>query len=385
MNIYKRKIQFKYLLFLGAIMIGFGSLWYTSKLVEKLAYEERKKVELWAKATSLIPNTDIEGQSLDLLLNVIENNETVPVILVSSDDKIIQHRNLDTLKTKNPKYLEHKLQEMKEENNLIEINISDGTSQYLYYSQSIILQKLKYYPFVQLTAILLFILVAYFAFSSSRKAEQNQVWVGLSKETAHQLGTPISSLLAWIEVLRMKSSDEQLVDSLDQDIRRLEKITERFSKIGSQPKLVDEDVIEIVENAMEYLKSRSSDKIVFNLGAPDVPVIIPLNAPLFEWVIENTCKNAMDAIETEGTINISISDYSKYIFIDIADTGKGIPRSKFKTIFKPGFTTKDRGWGLGLSLSKRIIEEYHKGKIFIANSEIGKGTTIRIILNNLKK
>jgi signal transduction histidine kinase len=279
-----------------------------------------------------------------------------------------------------PVYLKHKLKEMMKENPPIEISITDNEKQYLYYSRSIILTKLVYYPLIQLGIILLFIAIAYFAFDSSRKAEQNQVWVGLTKETAHQLGTPISSLLAWVEILKLKNQDDSFVFELGKDVNRLNKIAERFSKIGSRPVLVPHNLIEVISNTLAYLKTRSSNKIVFNLISEDEEIMVPLNPPLFEWVIENICKNAMDAIEGDGVINIYVINESRSVFVDFQDTGRGIVKSKFKTIFKPGYTTKDRGWGLGLSLTKRIVEEYHSGKIFVSSSELGKGTTIRVVL-----
>lgn len=380
MNIYQRTSRLKYVLFFIAILIGVGSLYYTNKMVDKLAKEERKKVERWAEATSLIVHSDLSGESFLFLVEIIQDNETVPVLVVDENDSIIYNRNIDSVRMLNPKFALRQLQKMKENSTPIEIDLGNS-KQYLYYDRSIILTKLSYYPFVQLTVIILFILVAYFAFSSSRKAEQNQVWVGLSKETAHQLGTPISSLLAWKEIIKSTSTDEQMVAELEKDVSRLEKITERFSKIGSKPKLGDDDINPVVESTVSYLTTRSSDKIKFRVSLPDQPVILPLNVPLFEWVLENVCKNAMDAIEGKGLVTLTVTDNIKFVFIDISDTGKGIQRSKLKTIFKPGYTTKDRGWGLGLSLTKRIVEEYHGGKIFVAESEPGKGTTIRIILN----
>ncbi len=380
MNIYKKKIRWKFSLFLCAAAIGVGSLWYTNNLVKKLAAEERKKVELWAKATSLIPKTDIKGESLDFLFSVVQFNETVPVILVDQDTNILMYRNLDTTKISNPLYLQHRLEDMMEDNPPIEIEYLPHKMQYLYYSRSIILNKLTYYPFIQLAVILLFIMVAYFAFSSSRKAEQNQVWVGLSKETAHQLGTPISSLLAWLEFLKQEENNSIPAHELEKDIMRLSKITDRFSKIGSQPVLTPNNLNTIIDTTMSYLRSRSSDKISFAVEANKDNIMVPVNPPLFEWVIENVCKNAMDAIEGEGEIKLSITDEAHTVTIDIADNGKGVPKTQFKTIFKPGFTTKARGWGLGLSLTKRIVEEYHKGRIFVAESEMTRGTTIRILL-----
>lgn len=380
MNIYTKKIRFKYVLFLLAILIGVGSLYYTNQLVDKLAHEERTKVEMWAKATGLIINSADEN-SLPFLVEVIQNNETVPVIVLDDDNNIIFMRNLDSARIANPKYVEKRLERMYEVSQPIEIDLGDNQKQYLYYDKSTILTNLTYYPIIQLTVILVFILVAYFAFSSSRKAEQNQVWVGLSKETAHQLGTPISSLMAWMEILKSKLAGETFIFDLEKDVKRLEKITERFSKIGAKPKLADDNLNEVVESAVGYLKRRTSSKVKFEVITPDAPLLLPLNVPLFEWVLENICKNAVDALQGDGIIKVEIIDNNKFVFIDISDNGKGIPRGKHKTIFKPGFTTKERGWGLGLSLTKRIVEEYHNGKIFVTNSEPGKGTTFRIILN----
>ena len=380
MNIYKKKSRWKFILFLCAAAIGIGSLWYTNNLVKKLAAEEKKKVELWAKATSLIPKNDIKGESLDFLFSVVQFNETVPVILVDKDTNILMYRNLDTTKVNNPEYLQYKLHDMMENNPPIEIEYMPHKMQYLYYSRSIILNKLTYYPFIQLAVILLFIMVAYFAFSSSRKAEQNQVWVGLSKETAHQLGTPISSLMAWLEIIKQEKNSSLPAHELEKDILRLGKITDRFSKIGSQPVITPNNLNTIIDNTVNYLQSRSSDKISFSVEATKNDIVVPVNPPLFEWVIENVSKNAMDAIDGEGTIKISLNDDENTVTVDVTDNGKGVPKSQYKTIFKPGFTTKARGWGLGLSLTKRIVEEYHKGKIFVAESEINKGTTIRIML-----
>jgi signal transduction histidine kinase len=301
--------------------------------------------------------------------------------VLDNQHKIIMTRNLDSAKVQNPKYVAKRLAKMLEVSKPIEIDLGNDQKQYLYYDRSTILSNLTYYPFIQLSVIVLFIVVAYFAFSSSRKAEQNNVWVGLSKETAHQLGTPISSLMAWLEILKTKLEKDKFVTEFEKDVLRLEKITERFSKIGSKPKLINNNLNEVVKSAVEYLNSRSSNKISFKTSLPDDPVILPLNASLFEWVLENIIKNAIDAIDGKGIIKVDVTDNKKFIFIDITDNGKGISRHKQKTIFKPGFTTKERGWGLGLSLTKRIVEEYHGGKVFVAQSELEKGTTFRIILN----
>ena len=269
---------------------------------------------------------------------------------------------------------------MQKEKKFIEINIDKNNKNYIFYGDSYLLKQLTYYPYIQLAVILLFIIVAYLAFSASRNAEQNQVWVGLTKETAHQLGTPTSSLMAWTELIKDKLGDDELSVELGKDVKRLEIITDRFSKIGSKPTLKPTDVCEVIHSSVEYLNRRTSDKINFIFNLPNEPVIHPLSRSLFEWVIENVCKNAVDAISEQGTITLSLKKFKKKIVIDISDTGKGIPKSKYKTVFKPGFTTKTRGWGLGLSLAKRIVENYHGGKILVSSSEIGKGTTFRIIL-----
>jgi K+-sensing histidine kinase KdpD len=380
MNIYNKKLWWKVILLLIAISIGVSSLYYTNKLVKKLSFEESKKVELWAEATRQLGSSDIEQKDFGFLLEVIQNNRTVPVILTDSANNIISHRNLDSVKATNEKYLKAQLELMKKEKKRIVIDISSKNKNYIYYKESYLLHQLTYYPFIQLGVILLFILVAYLAFSSSRKAEQNQVWVGLTKETAHQLGTPTSSLMAWSELAKEKDLDPILIHELEKDVKRLEIITERFSKIGSKPTLKPANLSEIIVSAVEYLQSRTSDKIKFKFNLQPGELIVPISNSLFEWVIENICKNAVDAIAGEGEISISLKLNKKKAIIDITDTGKGIPKSKFKTIFKPGYTTKTRGWGLGLSLAKRIVENFHQGKIIVLNSEIGKGSTFRIIL-----
>ncbi len=268
---------------------------------------------------------------------------------------------------------------MKEKNKRITIEVGNNNVNYIYYKESNLLIQLKYYPYIQLTVILLFVIVAYLAFSSSRKAEQNQVWIGLTKETAHQLGTPTSSLMAWKELLKEKNVDENLLLHLENDINRLSIITDRFSKIGSKPALKLEPLVDVIADSLEYLRKRTASNIDYILNHEKVDLYVPLSRSLFEWVIENICKNAIDAIDGKsGLIKIDIKKFKKKIIIDITDNGKGIPKSKFKTIFKPGFTTKTRGWGLGLSLAKRIIENFHNGKIYVYSSELGKGTTIRI-------
>jgi signal transduction histidine kinase len=349
--------------------------------MKKLAKEERKKIELWAQGMKHLSTIENSSSDLNFVFEVVKNNETVPVILVDSADNIIYTRNLDSLKQSDTTYLKQELQIMKAQNPAIKIQIDEHTTQFIYYKESYLLTQLFYYPFIQLSVVFLFIIIAYLAFSASRRAEQNQVWVGMSKETAHQLGTPISSLLAWVELLKLKNADAEIIQEVDKDVKRLETITERFSKIGSTPKLDDENIYKVLFKAANYIKIRSSERVkfIYNFSEND-QFIIPLNVPLFEWVIENLCKNAIDAMDGAGTINISVRENQKNIFIDVSDTGKGITKSKYKTVFNPGYTTKKRGWGLGLSLTKKIIEQYHKGKIFVLDSQLNIGTTFRIVL-----
>lgn len=363
-----------------AVVIGLSSLWYTNTLVKKLQWEERKKVELWAEATKQLANAQGSGD-LSFVLKVIIDNETVPVILADEDGNVLSFVNLDSAAAEETGYLEEQLNIMKEENEAIVVAIGDDYFQYIYFKSSTLLTQLKYFPYIQLAVITLFILVSYLAFSSSRKAEQNQVWMGLAKETAHQLGTPLSSIMAWLEVLRTKSVDESTLLEFEKDVKRLETITERFSKIGSTPKLEPASLNAILEEAVGYISNRVSKKVEFSMDFEETKdVLAPLNKSLFEWVIENLCKNAVDAMNGAGKITINVSDQTQFVYIDISDTGKGMAKSVFKRIFEPGFTTKRRGWGLGLSLCKRIIENYHGGKIFVKSSEIDKGTTFRVVL-----
>ncbi len=381
MKIYQQKRRWKLILFFAAIVIGSASLYYTGQLMDKLSKEERKRVELWAQATKKLANID-PNQDVSFPFEVLRNNTTIPVILVDENDSILAHRNLDSVRIANSsEYPAKVLAKMKEGHDPIVIELYDGNKNLIYYKDSHLLTQLQYYPIVQLGIIFLFILVSYFAFSTSRRAEQNQVWLGMSKETAHQLGTPISSLLAWIEILKESNEHPELISELQKDIKRLEKITARFSKNGSEPVLTENNLHEIIISSVNYIKARASKKVNFTLDFDiEKECLVPINQELFEWVIENICKNAIDAMEGRGNITISISESIKNTIIDISDTGKGIAKSKHKTIFQPGFTTKERGWGLGLSLSKRIIEQYHRGKIFLKSSEINQGSTFRIIL-----
>jgi signal transduction histidine kinase len=361
-----------------------GSLVYTEYLVSKLKVEERKNVQLWAEATRLVSLPDTI-QNVEFLSTIIENNNTVPVILTDESDSIISSRNFDSRKAGDYSYIKNQLDKIKIRNQPIINNLENGHYNLIYYKDSIILTMLIYYPYIQLGIIVFFILVSYLAFRSSRKAEQNQVWVGMSKETAHQLGTPTSSLAGWIEILEQKHPGISITKELALDVERLEKVTERFSRIGSKPLITVENIIEIISRTLDYLKSRTSSKVKINIDYnPEGKVEVPINSALFEWVIENVFKNAVDSMEGNGEITIKITESEKNALIDITDTGKGIPKSAFKKIFNPGFTTKQRGWGLGLSLAKRIIEEYHNGRIFVRQSEVGKGSCIRIVMNKGK-
>lgn len=314
--------------------------------------------------------------------DVADNTATGLVIITdSSKTKIIETGvKIDSSKVNTPEKLKATLEYMSQQNQPIPIDLGEGKG-YIFYEESALLSQLKYYPYVQFGVIGLFLLIAYVLFSTARKAEQDQVWVGMSKETAHQLGTPLSSLMGWNEHLRSLGVDETVVDEMNRDIMRLNTITERFSKIGSQPTLQDEDVCVVLKNAIDYLKKRTSKNVAYELNVPNSEIHVQMSISLFEWVIENLCKNAVDAMDGKGSLKISVKEIPEGIAIDISDTGKGIPKSKFKTVFEPGFTTKQRGWGLGLSLCKRIIENYHKGKIFVLSSEANKGTTFRILLN----
>jgi len=381
LNIYSKKQKWKIILLVIAICIGVASFITTNNLVKKLSVEERKKVELWALGTRQLSGLESDEKDYSFIIEVLKNNETVPVILTDKDGNITSSRNLNPDKEKDAIYLQKQLEKMKAANQPIVINLLDGDKNYIYYKESTLLTQLFYFPIIQFGVIALFLFVSYLAFSTSRKAEQNQVWVGMSKETAHQLGTPTSSLMAHIELLRLKNVDEKLVGELEKDVQRLEKITDRFSKIGSAPKLQRENIIKVLLDSINYVRVRSSEKIVFEYNfSQNDQVFVPLNVHLFEWVIENLCKNAIDSMGGTGKIIIHIDDRIQFLFIDIADEGKGIPKTKFKTIFQPGYTTKQRGWGLGLSLSERIIESYHRGRIFVNHSEVNKGTTMRIVL-----
>ncbi|MEI6822347.1 MAG: HAMP domain-containing sensor histidine kinase [Bacteroidota bacterium] len=313
---------------------------------------------------------------------VVDNSMSVPVIVTDSNQRtIISSGNIDKNKLQDTIQMKRILHEMASQNTPIEVDLAGTGKKYIYYEDSFLLTQLKYYPYVQLMIIGIFLLISYFLFSTARKSEQNQVWLGMSKETAHQLGTPLSSIIAWAELLKLRGIETSITDEIDKDIQRLDTITQRFSKIGSEPELTKQNIVEVVKGAVLYLKTRSPKSVNYIINLPEnKEIIIPLNVHLFEWVIENICKNAIDAMGGVGEIRLDMFEDDKFIYIDISDTGKGITKSHFKTIFNPGYTSKKRGWGLGLSLSKRIIKEYHSGKIFVKTSVLNKGTTFRIML-----
>ncbi|MDP4185050.1 MAG: HAMP domain-containing sensor histidine kinase [Bacteroidota bacterium] len=383
MNTYHKKRWWKTLLLVGAVLITIFSFHYTNNLVDKIAHDERKKAELSSMAIKRLASTDVSDYEISFFNQVLTRNETVPIIITDEKGSVIATKNVRFEKGRQQEVAEL-IHNMGERHSPIEINI-EGIKQFVYYDDSIILTRLRYFPLIQLSIITIFIFLGYLAFSSSRDAEQNLLWAGMSKETAHQLGTPISSLIAWTELLEANESNPLIVEELKKDTERLQHIANRFSKIGSSTELTPTDITEVLDRALDYLKIRTSTNVSFILNYNrETPIIIPLNSLLFEWVIENLCKNAVDAIAGKGTITVSVQENSKTVFIDITDSGKGIQKSKYKTIFKPGYTTKKRGWGLGLSLSKRIIKVYHRGKIFVRWSDLQKGTQMRIVLQKKK-
>lgn len=384
MDFYGRKNLWKFLLLVFAVAIGALTLFYTEGFLQELRQEEVKKVDQWANAMASIQRAD-EQTDITLATQIIQYNTTIPVILTDAEDRVITTNNLEPSKFNRQKWLQTRILQLREEGQFIELGAGNNQIN-VYYESSTLLTKLRYYPLILLIVISLFIIIAYLAFSGARKAEQDQVWNGLAKETAHQIGTPLSSLMGWLELLKMQNVDASITLEMAKDIKRLETITDRFSKIGSQPSLTETDILLITRQAVDYLKNRSSKKIEITCELPREPIFLALNVPLFEWVIENLIKNAIDAISGPGSIHIELSEKdAKWVEIDVSDTGKGISAKALKTVFRPGYSTKKRGWGLGLSLAKRIIEDYHKGRIFVAQSLPNEGTTFRILLPKLEE
>ena len=373
-------LNWRSLITVVAIFIVTGTIFYSQYLAKKIANEEKQKVEQWVAASKAIMN------SPDLTLpNLIRNEQqSIPIIETNEKDSISGYINLDTAKAVNDKnYLYEKLKEFKSEHLPIELKLTDTpyTANKYYYGHTVLLEEVRYYPLVQLFIVALFIFFTIYSITIRNRATQNQLWAGMAKETAHQLGTPVSSLEGWVEMLKESNTDPKTVNEIQKDVDRLKLVSDRFGKIGSKPKLEEKDLIAQVQFMVDYIKKRATGKVHFTLNTHNntqVPAMI--SPPLFDWVIENLLKNALDAMEGKGDINIDISQQEKEIFIDVADTGKGITKYNLQKVFKPGFTTKKRGWGLGLSLSKRIIEQYHKGELFVKHSEPGKGTTFRIVL-----
>ena len=388
MNIYQNTYRFKVAIIISALCIALISIAYTNYLVGQLSEREQKQIDLYAKAQAAVVKPSDKGSLNFLMTEILEANTSIPVILVDKEGSISGYRNIEIPENLGTKEIEEllswHLQEMKEEHEPIPIEIEKGWTLYVYYENSVLITRLQYFPYVQLPLIAILGLLTYLIFSTSRKSEQNRVWAGWAKETAHQLGTPISGLMAWVEYFReIPTLDSEIVDELEKDVNRLNTIAARFSNIGSKPVLKQENIPEVIEDAIFYLKRRLSSKVNITIKKKSSGVIhAPLNIFLFEWVVENLCKNAVDAMAGRGEIEILIGlTHDKHnILIEFTDTGKGIPSSKMKTVFNPGYTTKKRGWGLGLALTKRIIENYHKGKIFVAKSKINVGTTFHIII-----
>ncbi|MBQ8270361.1 MAG: HAMP domain-containing histidine kinase [Bacteroidaceae bacterium] len=369
----------KYILIAVAAAIAAASLIVSHLLVEDLKAEEVKKMQVWADAMDYLNRAD-ENTDLSLVLAVLNGNTTIPVVVTDSNGAITLHRNIDISSgVDSLTVLMDKVVEMRRNKHIIRVDMEDDYLE-VCYSESLILKQLAYYPYIQLIVVLLFFLVCFFAILGSKRAEQNRVWVGLSKETAHQLGTPISSLMAWTAVLREKYPSDELIPEMERDVARLQRVAERFSKIGSLPEPEPEDIVDVVERVAEYMKRRSPAQVTYTFNAPKRPVLVRMNAPLIEWVVENLCKNAVDAMEAAGSISIVLNQSKDKVSVEITDTGKGIPKSKHKQVFEPGYTTKKRGWGLGLSLAKRIVEQYHKGRIFVKKSAPGRGTTFCVEL-----
>ena len=407
-NIYDSRRIWKVVFLAISLLLVALFLYISNNLVKDLAEQERERMEIWADATqelATMGSTTEEDENgnpigtsttdVDFLLRIIEANHNIPVLLVDDQDNILLHRNFrlpepeDSLafeiSTGNLEYLNKKLRHLKNSENKIEIKIDDATTQYLYYEDSTLLRRLAYFPYIQLAVLILFFAIAYFALMSIKKAEQNKVWVGLSKETAHQLGTPISSLMAWMQLLESMGVDQSIVTDMDKDVKRLSTIADRFSKIGSMPDKELTSINEAVVSSLEYMRARIPKRVNLFIHTNDQTNNgVMLSQTLFAWVMENLTKNAVDAMDGAGQLDITVEDSPNNVVILVKDTGKGIARKNFKNVFNPGFTTKKRGWGLGLTLVKRIIEEYHNGQIYIKESEVGKGTTFGIELPKVK-
>jgi signal transduction histidine kinase len=365
-----------------AVAIVTGTIFYSNFLSKKIEVEEREKISQWVEANKFIASAP---QNVDLTLasEIQQKNKDIPIIWTNENDSIIDSRNIDTNEIKSSKdFLKKKLKEFKSAHPpiILELNKDPYVADKYYYGDSKLLKQIRYFPIVQLLIVALFIFITFYSISIRNKSTQNQVWAGMAKETAHQLGTPISSLQGWVEMLKEDAEDQTIAAEMEKDVNRLKLISDRFGKIGSSPKLEEHNIVEQVEKMVAYIKRRSTEKVNFIVEKPEEIIIVKISAPLFDWVIENLLKNALDAINGKGMITIKIKDFADRVIIDVADTGKGISKQNIRKVFKPGFTTKKRGWGLGLSLAKRIVEKYHSGQLYVKSSDQGKGTTFRILL-----
>ena len=379
---FRQLLNIRILLSLVAVSIVTGTIFYSDFLSKKIEKEEREKISQWIEANKFVASAP-ENVNLDLAIQIQQQNNDIPIIWTNENDSIIDSRNLDTSKIHIPQYLEKKLNEFKNSNEpiILILNRNPYVADKYYYGDSNLLKQVKYFPIVQLLIVALFIIIIFYSISIRNKSTQNQVWAGMAKETAHQLGTPISSLEGWVEMLKEGSLNNDIPKEMEKDVNRLKLISDRFGKIGSSPKLENYNINIQVEKMVAYIKRMTTEKVNFSIEKSEENIMANISAPLFDWVIENLLKNALDAMEGHGEIKININKRGEKAIIDITDSGKGISKQNISKVFKPGFTTKKRGWGLGLSLGKRIIEQYHKGKLDIRYTEIGKGTTFRIILN----
>jgi len=378
-------LNWRYALVLVAIGIVTGTIFYSDYLARKIAKEERSKVNIWVQSLKTSADPSVQGSLLDLTNTIKQENTDIPIIETDENDNPSgEGKNLDSLKIKRDKnYLRNKVEEFRKIHDpiIVEINKDPRIVNKYYYGDSLLLQEVRYYPLIQLLIVALFIIITLITISTRNKSTQNQVWAGMAKETAHQLGTPLSSLQGWVEILKDNPDCEKIVKEMSKDIDRLKLVSDRFGKIGSTAQLEEKDIVEQINQMMAYIKRRATDKVSFHLETyGETEIVVRINGPLFDWVIENLLKNALDAMEGKGSIAVSIKNETTQVIVDVSDTGKGISKQNINKVFKPGFTTKKRGWGLGLSLSKRIIEQYHKGELFVKTSEPGKGTTFRIVL-----
>ena len=377
MQFSERRNLTRWFIIVSSFFIVVLILWNTYNFFQIFKNEERAKMEFWASAQKTLANAN-EFTDVDLPLQIIQNNTTIPMIVTDSKDSIISHNNIDEAIANDTAALKIYFNSIKNDNQPIKMQLSEKSYQLVYYGNSPLLNKLKYYPVALLLIIILFGAVVYNFYRATKMATQNKLWAGMAKETAHQIGTPLSSLIGWLEILKLDNIEESTIVEIEKDITRLQTITDRFSKIGSEPVLEKRDIIKDTKNTVDYLQTRVSQQVSFSFKAPEHPIYVDINPALHSWTIENLVKNAIDAMKGKGSLNIVISELEDMAKISISDTGKGIPKNQFNKVFEPGFTTKKRGWGLGLSLTKRIVQEYHKGKIKVVHSEIGKGTTMQI-------